>query len=81
MTHAPLPSPLRLLRFAHGLTQAELADRVHVSQSHLSRVERGLRRPGGTLRARIAAVLAVNPTSLFPEVRKEDRPEKRGGSR
>lgn len=47
-------------RSRQGLTQAELAEKVGVDQSYLSRLERGQRRPSARLFARLCKVLNVS---------------------
>lgn len=50
-----------------GLTQAEFAEQVGVTQSAVSEWERGLSSPRDLLKTRIARVLGItNPIDLFP---------------
>lgn len=51
----------KMMREAHGLTQAEFADLIGVSAGHLSRVEKGEREASVPLQDRIADVLADLP--------------------
>lgn len=64
----PQPSPqvlagrtLRMMREAHGVSLRDLASRVDISPSHLSRVESGERAAGPDLTDRICAVIAELP--------------------
>lgn len=56
--------PIRAARKHMGLTQADLAQRAHIGQAHLSEVESGKKRLGGAALAAVAGVLAVNPAWL-----------------
>ena len=51
----------------HGITQSELADRLGVAASTLSRISRGLRDPGAALQRRIYAATGglVTPADLL----------------
>jgi len=53
------------LREAAGLTQRELARRMELSQSALSRIESGQRRLSAAQVSRLARILAVEPGSLL----------------
>ena len=55
------------LRKEKGLTQAQLADLVGVSQAHISRLERGDDSASLKLIYDIASALNVQPSSLFEE--------------
>lgn len=48
---------IRTMREAMGLTQAELASRVGVTQTAIARYESGVRLPGIQIAARIAQAL------------------------
>lgn len=64
-SHTPL---LRVARMLHGVTQAELANDIGVTNYHLCRLERGRARPSPALRHRLAARLGLPPDMLFTEV-------------
>jgi transcriptional regulator with XRE-family HTH domain len=51
--------PFRRIREAHGLTLAEVAERVGCTGSHLSRVERGLVRPSVDVLYRLTVALGM----------------------
>jgi transcriptional regulator with XRE-family HTH domain len=51
----------KMMREAHGLTQAEFAGLIGVSAGHLSRVEKGTREASVPLQDRIADALADLP--------------------
>jgi transcriptional regulator with XRE-family HTH domain len=55
------PSALRNLRVRQGLTLAEVADRVGLSVSHLSRLERGRRRLKADELSQILQGLGASP--------------------
>ncbi len=54
-----LGQKIRAAREAHGLTQAELAARVHVAQAYLSYLEQDEREPSLSIAARIARELEI----------------------
>ena len=60
-----VPTTIRTLREARGLTQARLAKRAGVGQPVVSDLERGVRKPWPALRARLATALHVSETALF----------------
>lgn len=53
------------LRRLKGFTQQELAERINVSVSSLSNMERGIRKPKPFLLENIARALEVSPEELF----------------
>ncbi len=53
------------LRRLKGFTQQELAERINVSVSSLSNMERGIRKPKPFLLENIARALDVPPEELF----------------
>jgi len=59
------PNRVRLIRQALGMSQAELARRVGISASLLSRAERGEIRPWPRLRRAAAAAVGVSEVLLF----------------
>ena len=57
---------VRTLRRRLGLTQKELAHLVgHTSESHVSRLERGIRAPGFAESHKLALVFRVPPAAIF----------------
>lgn len=56
---------LRQLREAQGMTQTELAERVGVSQSHISDVELNQRMPSMRILVKLAESLGVGVGDLF----------------
>jgi len=54
--HGPAVLAVRNIR---GLTMDTVAARANISPGYLSKIERGLRRPEGTITARLAAALDV----------------------
>lgn len=58
---------LRKKRKEKGLTQTELAHRVHVAQSMISNIENGVRSPSVALARRLGAALEVEWTEIFDD--------------
>jgi transcriptional regulator with XRE-family HTH domain len=56
---------LKLARVGKGMSQDALAAAASISQSEISRIERGWRRPSQATVHRIARALQVSPTLLF----------------
>lgn len=56
-------SPLRAWRESLGLTQAQVAERLHISQSAYAQQENS-DRLGKTSREKVAATLGIAPTQL-----------------
>jgi transcriptional regulator with XRE-family HTH domain len=50
---------IRIVRTAHGLTQAELAERLSIGSSQLSLIEAGRRKPSVDVLAEIANALGI----------------------
>jgi transcriptional regulator with XRE-family HTH domain len=75
MTGEPIPLQInvRRLRAARGMTLAQLADKVGISISHLSQVERGVKSINSRLLAKFAEVLEVSPGSLVGETEEQGR--------
>jgi len=62
-------APLREVRLRAGLSQTQLGALIGVNPSHVSHVERGVRRPWPRFRREAARVLKVDEAVLFPEGR------------
>lgn len=60
------PNRIRELRDAIGMSQAELARRIHVTPSALQKVEIGARKLDQEWMRRVAAVLDVSPAEILP---------------
>jgi transcriptional regulator with XRE-family HTH domain len=60
-----LHEELRTRRTELGMSQAELADRLEISQQTISRWEAGSAAPGPRRIAELAAVLGLNLSALF----------------
>lgn len=58
---------LRMVRDESGLSQRELSEQVHMAQSLISEIERGIRKPWPEVARRLSCVLKVSPSDLFPE--------------
>ena len=57
---------LRFWREQAALTQAELAAKAGITQTHLSRIERGEIQPRPATIRRLAEALGVRPADLMP---------------
>ena len=55
---------IKHLRDAHALTQVELAKKVGITATALSRIERNQAEPRATTRRKLAQVLGVDPAEL-----------------
>src|SRR5688500_14849164 len=62
---ASVGAAIRRLRSAQGLTLADVADRAHISQGMLSRLETGAVSPSLETVAAVAAVLGADLPTLF----------------
>ena len=60
-------SPIARLRMERGITQAQLAERLGVLQSHVSRWERGERNPAGKNLLKLAQVLECRIEDIIEE--------------
>lgn len=65
---------VRLLRKTHGLSQAALAERLaeggyEITETSITRLEKGVLRPTVDLLVAVASVLAVSPASLLAPYR------------
>jgi len=63
-----MANPLRGYRKRHGLSQAELADRLDVSRSWVAQIETGVRRVTIGMAMRIEERLGINPVLFWPSV-------------
>lgn len=59
---------LKLALIQSGQTQFEIAHQVGISETRLSRLVRGRLPPSEEEAKRIARILRVSPTQLFPEL-------------
>ena len=60
-----LAGTLSQLRKKKGLSQAELAERLHVNQASVSRWEKGMGAPGAGMLQKLADVLEVDVSALL----------------
>ena len=63
--NAQIGTRIRTLRKSKGISQEEIADRLHISQSAYSRIEVGESNNWINLIEKICNVLDVNPEELF----------------
>lgn len=66
-------SLIRMARTIQGWTQAQLAEKLNIDRTTLSRVETGFVIPGPELRKRIADVLRMPAEVLFADCLGGDR--------
>jgi transcriptional regulator with XRE-family HTH domain len=57
---------IQKLRKEKGLTQEELADKLHISLSYVGKIETGLRKPNMKMLYKIAEKLDVKVSELIP---------------
>ena len=58
---------IKHLRDAHALTQEELAKKVGITVTALSRIERNRAEPRATTRRKLAQALGVDPAELVED--------------
>lgn len=63
---------IRSMREQKGITQAELAEKIHVSQPMLCQIERGTKSPSLPLSAEIAAVLGCTVNDILEAAESKD---------
>lgn len=63
-----MPALLREERLRAGLSQTQLADKLGRRPIHISRYERGARRPSLDAVANLAAAIGCEPGAFFGEV-------------
>ena len=61
---------MRDMRLEEGFSQAELARKTRMNQTHISEIERNVRQPWPKARRSIARVLGVHPHELWPDLEK-----------
>lgn len=66
--HANRPDTLAALRLSRGLSQAQLANLSHTSQSHIACIELGKNDPGTDIIERIANALGVTGSQVHSAV-------------
>jgi transcriptional regulator with XRE-family HTH domain len=59
---------IRATRIEKGLTQEAVAYKARIEQTTLSKIERGVHRPGPALASRIALALGLDPASVLAEM-------------
>ena len=65
-------SMIRRARNIQGWTQAQLAEKLGIDRTTLSRVETGFVQPGSELRKRIVEVLGIPATTFFSDADRKD---------
>ncbi len=58
-------SRIRKYRKEYGLTQEQLADKLHVSKGRVSNWEQGLNRPDADILAALCKALNISPSNLL----------------
>lgn len=66
--HCELGQRMRAWRWAHGLTQHDLAALLGTTHTYISRIEGGHRSPGATMTERINATINAPPPAVRPAV-------------
>lgn len=75
-----LGQTIKALRLDEALDQRDMARRVGISQSQISRIEHDERRPSVTLLERIALVLGTTPNDILNrELQDLDQARRTGG--
>ena len=74
MKHSTLGSYIRFLRMQNRLTQAQLAEKLGVTDKAVSKWERDLSYPDITLFPKLAGVLGVHVSDLFDETLDNGQP-------
>lgn len=64
MASITINSPVRFMRVARGIAQADLAIACGISASLLSDIERGRSRPSDEVFAKLASALECDPSTL-----------------
>ncbi len=59
---------IRSLRLTRELTQSDVASRVRIGRSYLSKIERGAYNPPARLRKQLAAFFGIGAEHLLSEV-------------
>ena len=70
----PFGETLRRLRMENGLSQQQLADRLHVERSSLANWEAGRRLPDAAMISQITKTLGVDAAILFSVAESSDEP-------
>lgn len=65
-TRVKVGSKIQKLRKQAGLTQEELAVKVHLSRTHIGHIEQGRKSPSIEVLEKIARTLKVKVKDLFP---------------
>jgi len=56
---------IKLYRKKHQMTQAELAEKIKVTQDYVSMMERGIRKPGLEVAYRMAKAFGLSMEEIF----------------
>lgn len=64
-TKERLGQKVQKLRKALGYTQEELAEKLHISRTHMGHIEQGRKSPSLKLMEKLARVLKVSVSELF----------------
>ena len=65
MTYGMINDALRLIRVFHDLKQVELAERLGVSKSHISEIEKGAKTPSLDLIEKYSREFKLPPSSIM----------------
>jgi transcriptional regulator with XRE-family HTH domain len=64
-------TPMKLIRLEQEIPQQDLAERLRISEGHLSKIENNRREAPLRLKKRIARALGVPVEQIFPQVQPE----------
>ncbi len=64
-TRAKLGKKIQKLRKDTGLSQEQLAEKIHISRTHMGHIEQGRKSPSLKVMTKLAKILRVNMSDLF----------------
>jgi transcriptional regulator with XRE-family HTH domain len=76
-----LHEALRLIRVYHDMKQAELADKLGISKSYMSEIEKGTKPPSVDLISKYAEIFGIPASSILFFAENMDKPMAAGTAR
>lgn len=64
-TRERLGKKIQKLRKDTGLSQEQLAEKIHISRTHMGHIEQGRKSPSLKVMTKLAKILRVNMSDLF----------------
>lgn len=64
-TREKLGKKIQKLRKDTGLSQEQLAEKIHISRTHMGHIEQGRKSPSLKVMTKLAKILRVNMSDLF----------------